>query len=131
GYSNYDASMGHFQSRTVLWVAVTFMLLGALPFWLYVHALRGRLAPLLRDRQVRGFLALVLFFGLLLTLVNVLGRERGITSALAASFFNVVSVVTTTGYASEDYSLWGGLGVMVFFYLTFVGGCSGSTAGGL
>ncbi len=131
GYSNYDASMGHFQSRTVLWVAVTFMLLGALPFSLYVHALRGRLAPLLRDRQVRGFLALVLFFGLLLTLVNVLGRERGIASALAASFFNVVSVVTTTGYASEDYSLWGGLGVMVFFYLTFVGGCSGSTAGGL
>jgi len=87
--------------------------------------------PLWRDRQVRGFLALVLFFSLLLTLVNVLGRERDIVSALAASFFNVVSVVTTTGYASEDYSLWGGLGVMVFFYLTFVGGCSGSTAGGL
>lgn len=131
GYSNYDASIGHFQSRSILWVAVTFMLLGSLPFSLYVHALRGRPAPLWRDRQVQGFLGVVMFFGLLLTVVNVLERGRDIPSALAASFFNVVSVITTTGYASEDYGLWGGLGVMVFFYLTFVGGCSGSTAGGL
>ncbi|MFA7592949.1 MAG: TrkH family potassium uptake protein [Thiohalobacteraceae bacterium] len=131
GYSNYDASIGYFQKQSILWIAVVFMLLGSLPFSLYVHALRGRFAPLWRDRQVRGFLGVVLFFGLLLTLVNVQGQGRAIDSALVVSFFSVVSVVTTTGYVAEDYGLWGGLGVMVFFYLMFVGGCSGSTAGGL
>lgn len=131
GYSTHNASMGHFGSQTILWVAVLFMILGALPFSLYVHALRGSPMPLWRDRQVRGFLGIVLFFGLLLALVNILVHGRDPASALVASFFNMVSVITTTGYASEDYSLWGELGVMVFFYLTFVGGCSGSTSGGL
>lgn len=131
GFSTHDASMGYFKSQSVLWVAVIFMILASLPFTLYVQAMRGSLAALWTDRQVRGFLGIVLFFGLLLALVNVLQHQRDPMMALSASFFNVVSVITTTGFASEDYSLWGELAVMVFFYLTFVGGCSGSTAGGL
>lgn len=130
GYSTYDASMGHFKSQSILWISVVFMVLASLPFSLYVHAIRGSVTPLWRDRQVSGFLLIVLFFGTLLTLVTMMqGREP--VSALSASFFNVVSIITTTGYVSEDYSMWGELAVMVFFYLTFVGGCSGSTAGGL
>lgn len=131
GYSTHDASMGYFSSMPILWVSTAFMLLGALPFALYVHAVRVSPAALWRDRQVVGFLQLVVLIGLSLALVNILANDREPLSALTASFFNVVSVVTTTGYASEDYSLWGGLAVMVFFYLTFVGGCSGSTSGGL
>lgn len=131
GFSTHDASMGYFKSQSVLWVAVVFMILASLPFALYVQAMRGSLGALWQDRQVRGFLGIVLFFGLLLTLVNILLHQRDPMTALTASFFNVVSVITTTGFASEDYLLWGELAVMVFFYLTFIGGCSGSTAGGL
>ena len=131
GYSTHDASMGFFDSAPILWVSVVFMILGALPFALYIQAMRGNAMPLLKDRQVRGFLSIVLFFGLLLALVNTVQSQRDPLSALTSSVFNVTSVITTTGYASEDYSLWGELAVMVFFYLAFVGGCSGSTAGGL
>lgn len=131
GYSTHDASLGYFTDKSVLWVAILFMLLGALPFALYVQAVRVNPDALWKDRQVVGFLQLVMLVGLLLTLLNIQGNGREPLDALTASFFNVVSVVTTTGFASEDYSLWGELAVMVFFYLTFVGGCSGSTAGGL
>lgn len=131
GYSTHDASMGYFNSQPILWVSVLFMILGALPFTLFVQAMRGSPMALWRDRQVRGFLGIVLFFGLLLTVVGMIEHKRDPMTALSAGFFNVVSVITTTGFASEDYTLWGELAVMVFFYLTFVGGCSGSTAGGL
>lgn len=131
GYSTHDASMGYFNSQSILWVSVLFMILGALPFTLFVQAMRGSPMALWRDRQVRGFLSIVMFFGLLLTVVGMFEHERDPMTALSAGFFNVVSVITTTGYASEDYALWGELAVMVFFYLTFVGGCSGSTSGGL
>ena len=131
GYSTHDASMGFFNSAPILWVSVVFMILGALPFALYIQAMRGNALPLLKDRQVRGFLSFVLFFGLLLAVVNIVQSQRDPLIALTSSVFNVTSVITTTGYASEDYSLWGELAVMVFFYLAFVGGCSGSTAGGL
>lgn len=131
GYSTHDASMGYFDSQPILWVSVLFMILGALPFTLFVQAMRGSPMALWRDRQVRGFLGIVLFFGLLLSAVGMFEHKRDPMTALSAGFFNVVSVITTTGFASEDYTLWGELAVMVFFYLTFVGGCSGSTAGGL
>jgi trk system potassium uptake protein TrkH len=131
GYSTHDASLGFFPEKSILWVSTVFMLLGALPFALYVQAVRVNPGVLWRDRQVIGFLQLVALVGLLLALVIILNEDREPLSALTASFFNVASVVTTTGYASEDYGLWGELAVMVFFYLTFVGGCSGSTAGGL
>ena len=132
GYSTYDASMGHFSDTpSILWVSMLFMVLGALPFVLYVHVLRGSPSVLWKDRQVTGFLGIVLFVALFLALVNILVQGRDPGSALTASFFNVISIITTTGYASEDYSLWGELAVMVFFYLAFIGGCSGSTSGGL
>lgn len=131
GYSTHDASMGYFTSLPVHWVSTVFMALGALPFALYVHAVRTNPSVVWRDRQVIGFLQLIAVAGLGLALVNIWLNGREPLEALTASFFNVVSVVTTTGYASEDYSLWGELAVMAFFYLTFVGGCSGSTAGGL
>jgi len=132
GFSTYDASMGYFNDTpSILWIAVVFMILGALPFVLYVQLLRGSPSAFWKDRQVSGFLGIVLFFGVLLALVNGLVQGRDPASALTASFFNVVSIISTTGFASEDYSLWGEQAVMVFFYLAFVGGCSGSTSGGL
>src|SRR5690606_20266517 len=108
GFSTYDASMGYFNDTpSILWIAVVFMVLGALPFVLYVQLLRGSPSAFWKDRQVSGFLGIVLFFGMLLALVNGIAQGRDPASALTASFFNVVSIISTTGFASEDYSLWG------------------------
>ncbi|WP_366554368.1 TrkH family potassium uptake protein [Aquibaculum sediminis] len=131
GFSTMDASLGHWPQPAVQWTAVVFMLAGAMPFVLYVQALRGRPLALWRDPQVRWLLALlcalVLYAALRLWLEN--GRAPG--DALTAAAVNVVSVVTTTGFFSENYSRWGNWAVVTFFFLMFLGGCSGSTSGSI
>ncbi|HSH48908.1 MAG TPA: TrkH family potassium uptake protein [Halomonas sp.] len=131
GFANSDASFGVYADRPhLLWLGTFFMISGALPFVLYIRCLRGTPLALWRDEQVRGLMALLVVVTLALTLYRVWRGEVPF-EALTHTAFNVVSVVTTTGYASEDYTQWGALAVMAFFYLTFVGGCSGSTSGGM
>ena len=130
GYSTYDASLGHFASAPIDWIAVAFMILGALPFALYVKAFQDRGRALVTDQQVRGFLLLILSSTLVLAAWLYLRTDMSLASAFRVVAVNLTSIVTTTGYSSADYSEWGGFAVMMFFYLTFVGGCSGSTAGG-
>lgn len=131
GFANSDASFGAYaQAPHLLWLGSLFMLAGALPFVLYIRTLRGARLALWRDQQVRGLLVLLGSVILGLTLWRIwLGTPA--FEALTQVTFNVISVVTTTGYAADDYSLWGPLAVVAFFYLTFVGGCSGSTSGGM
>jgi len=130
GFSTSDASMGKF-GPAVHWVAILFMLFGSLPFTLYVAALRGSPQALLRDHQVHGFMSILTLTCLSFSLWYWLHSEQPFLDALRIVTLNVISVVSTTGYALGDYTQWGGFAMMVFFYLTFVGGCSGSTSGGL
>jgi len=97
---------------------------------LYIRAMRGTPGVLWRDQQVRGMLVLLALAIGVLTAYRVLGGLP-VFESLSQVTFNVVSVVTTTGYASDDYTQWGALAIVAFFYLTFVGGCSGSTSGGM
>ena len=129
GYSTSDASFGAFPPAAQV-VATVFMLLGALPFVLMVQAGRGRLAPLWRSSQVRTFV-LLLAIATLLMAATALHAGETWGAALRHAAFNVVSVVTTTGFASTDYQLWGPLAATFFFFLTFCGGCTGSTSGGV
>lgn len=131
GFANSDASFGAYADRPhLLWMGSLFMLMGALPFVLYIRFLRGARMALWRDQQVQGLLVLLLVVILCLTGWRMwLGTPP--FEALTHVAFNVISVVTTTGYASDDYSSWGALAIVAFFYLTFVGGCSGSTSGGM
>lgn len=132
GFANYDASFGHFNDKPhLLWISGVFMMLSALPLVLLVGTLRGHKWILFKDPQVRAFLAITAFCVLLLTWYQSEHNARPWLDALTHSFFNVVSVITTSGYASENYSAWGGLAVILFFYITFSGACSGSTSGGL
>lgn len=132
GYANYDASMGHFNDQPlILWLSSVFMLLGSLPFLLYVGLLRGDVLSLVSDRQVRGFLSFVVIMTVILSLERNIAEHSPFFEALTHSVFNVVSIITTTGYATEDYTQWSSFAATVFFYLTFVGGCSGSTAGSI
>ncbi|TDX30241.1 trk system potassium uptake protein TrkH [Modicisalibacter xianhensis] len=131
GFANSDASFGAYVDKPLLlWLGSLFMLSGALPFVLYIRSVRGSPTALWCDQQVRGLLWLLLMVIALLT-GYLIAQGRPAFDALTQATFNVVSVVTTTGYASDDYTLWGPLAVTAFFYLTFVGGCSGSTSGGM
>jgi trk system potassium uptake protein len=130
GYSSHDLSFAHFASPTLEWLGTLFMLSGALPFVLYIRASRGDLA-LLRDQQVRAFAFAVLASTVILTLWLAVRQDVPLLDSLRLAAFNATSIVTTTGFASADYNLWGGFAVAVFFYLTFIGGCTGSTSGAI
>ncbi|SFN50314.1 TrkH family potassium uptake protein [Marinobacter pelagius] len=132
GFSTSDLSMGKFNDL-ILMEATLFMIIGSLPFFLFVREMHGQHGVLFRDQQVRMFLAILLIVPALLTLYRwwVSPVPFDPIHNYAATLFNVTSVVTTTGYASEDYSAWGPLAFVLFFFLMFVGGCSGSTAGGM
>ncbi|ALM53691.1 TrkH family potassium uptake protein [Halomonas huangheensis] len=131
GFANSDASFGAYADQPqLLWMSTFVMLGGALPFVLYIRALRGAPLALWRDEQVRGLVMLLVVVIGAITLYRIWHGAQAFDS-LTQTAFNVVSVVTTTGYASDDYTLWGPFAAMAFFYLTFVGGCSGSTSGGM
>lgn len=131
GFSTSDNSMANWQQPAVHWVAVLFMLLGSLPFTLYVATLRGNRKALYKDHQVRGFIGFLLLTWLVFGTWLWANSDNSWLDAFRIVAVNVTSVVTTTGVALGDYTQWGSFAVLLFFYLTFVGGCSGSTAGGL
>jgi trk system potassium uptake protein TrkH len=131
GYSTHDASFAHFAASGIIWSAVIFMLLGGLPFNLYVQYMTGQRFNFLADAQVRAFLALLLLAGTLMGIYFYLTGDVELEYAFRHAFLNTTSIITTTGYASADYNRWGTAAVAVFFFLTFVGGCSGSTSGGI
>lgn len=131
GFSTSDQSLAKWSQPAVHWVAVVVMILGSLPFTLYVAALRGNPWALIRDQQVQGLLGLLVVTWLVLGTWYWWTTQLPWWDALRHVALNVTSVVTTTGFALGDYSLWGNFSLMLFFYLGFIGGCSGSTAGGI
>ncbi|MGE0650552.1 MAG: TrkH family potassium uptake protein [Alphaproteobacteria bacterium] len=131
GYSTRDASIGFYRSAVIEGIIVFFMLLGGITFTVHVRVLRTGPAAYFRDEQVRLFIGIVAAATLSIAAWTVLTQDMAIHDALRGALFNVVSIVTTTGYASADYALWGAYPVAAFYFLTFVGGCTGSTAGGM
>ena len=131
GFSTHDASFGYFEEPALRWVAIIFMIAGAVPFLAYLKiAGRGRI----RERVEPQILV---FFAVLLATVVVMfawlsfNGTYPVGEAITEAAFNVVSIITTTGYASADYSQWGAFAVISFFLFMFVGGCTGSTTGGI
>ena len=131
GYSTHDTSVGFFGSAWIDAIAVIFMLVGSLPFVLYLRALRGNPGSLWRDEQVRLFLAIVAVAVAVMTLYLHLKNEVEAFTAIRLAAFNVISVITGTGYATADFGLWGGFAVASLFCMMFIGGCAGSTTCGL
>jgi trk system potassium uptake protein TrkH len=131
GYSTHDASLAHFPQPALHWIATVFMTAGALPFVLYIKAMRGDWHSLWRDQQVRGFLLLLLAVSVTVALWLKLTQGMPILQALRLAAFNVTSIVTTTGYATADYMTWGAFPIAVFLLMTFAGGCTGSTSGAI
>ncbi len=132
GFSTRDGSIESYHSAAIDYIAVTFMILGALPFALYLAALRGgQWKRLVTDSQVRAFLILILGVSLMMawlqTRIELYHGEEAFRHAL----FSVVSVMSGTGYATVDYGAWGPFAVSTFFVITFIGGCTGSTSCGI
>jgi len=121
GLANYDNSFGHYDNASIHYAAVVFMLLSALPYVRFVQMLNGSAKPMLRDPQVRTFFLVV---GVVVGVLSYV--QWGVTSDFEGSFrsalFNTVSIITGTGYATEDYSLWGPFAMMIFFLIALSGG---------
>lgn len=130
GYGTDDRSMGRFGSA-VLWVSIVFMLLGSMPFTMLIGFARRPGLTALNNQQVKGLLLIVSVVSLALTAYLIEQGSHEPFAALTQATFNLVSVISTTGFASGDYTLWGPFSVALFFMVMFIGGCSGSTSGGM
>lgn len=131
GFSTKNSSVGHYQSAYIDWVIILFMFIAGANFTLHYHLLRGRPKNMLRDGEFRFYVAVLLGFILLSTLSvhNVNYDSWG--ESIRQSAFQVISIATTTGYATADYELWPALPQALLLMLMFLGGCAGSTGGGM
>lgn len=131
GYSTHDSGFGFFESSAIEWVAVLFMMLGAMPFGLYIVASYGRPGMLWRDEQVRLFLIIIAGATTMIALWRLVHEDIAVLDAVRSAAFAVVATITTSGFTGHDYSLWGGFPETVAFLLMLIGGCTGSTVGGI
>lgn len=132
GFGTKDASIGYYHSPLIEWVTTFFTLLAGLTFTMMARAVwHGDWRPMVRDTQTRWFIGYIAICIAALTVWQVAVNGRDMESAIRSSAFTVVMLGTTTGFASEDYSLWGAFPVSLFMILFFVGGCTGSTSGSI
>ena len=131
GYSSHDASFAFFDSIPLQWVSIVFMIAGSVPFYLYVKAVRGGGHHLWNDQQVRGFVSFLAVVSIAMAFWLMAHRDVDFLKAVTLTTFNITSVVTTTGFVSDDYTTWGPGAIGLFLILMFVGGCSGSTTGAI
>lgn len=131
GFSTHDASVAFFNSPLIEFILILTMAIGGLPFVLLVQFFRGKPLALFSDTQVKGYIVLLIASSLILTFWLVETMDLKFWDALRRASFNAVSVITTTGFASDDFSKWGSFAVVVFFMLSAFGGCTGSTSGAI
>jgi len=132
GFSTHDASIGYFQSHAIEMIAVIFMLISGVNFTLHYLALRSlSLGAYLDDAEFKTFI----FFILILSVVTVsylyLTSTEDISNSFFGGVFQVVSIATTTGFTSAEYLSWPGFLPVLLLFASFVGGCAGSTGGGM
>lgn len=130
GFSTRDSSMRNF-GEDVLIVGTIFMLIGAMPFAVFIRAIVVGDIRNAYDPQMPVLLAIVGVAAAVLTLLAVEHVDGPRWATAIHAVFNVTSIITTTGFVSADYDGWGPLAIAIFFVLTFLGGCAGSTAGGI
>jgi trk system potassium uptake protein TrkH len=129
GFSPHPASIAGYDSAAIDWIITVFMFIAGANFALLYRAARGGRLPLLRDEELRAYAGVVLVATVAVTFF--LARDgMAATDAVRHGAFQVVSIVTTTGFASVDFELWNDQAKMILFLLMFIGGCAGSAGGG-
>ncbi|MFT4926699.1 MAG: trk system potassium uptake protein TrkH [Phenylobacterium sp.] len=133
GFSNHDASMGYFNNPLINLVCVVFLLISAINFSLHYAAVRNRnLAAYIRDPEFKAFLAIQLGLVLLCFVVLLKTQEYGSgDEALNQALFHAVSMSTTAGFATDNFSAWPLFLPILLIFSSFIGGCAGSTGGGM
>ena len=131
GFSTHDASFGAFKNPSIHWLATFFMFAASLPLVLYVKFIRTGAYDLWNDSQVRAFSKIVSLSVITLTIWYAYNHDASLLQALRIVSFNTISIISTTGYAFGDYTAWGAGAVGTFFLFMFLGGCTGSTTGGM
>ncbi|MCP4923271.1 MAG: TrkH family potassium uptake protein [bacterium] len=131
GFSTVDGSIGHFDSLSIELICMGFMILSGSTLILYIHLIRGNRSALWKDQQVKAYFGLLIGTTLALTFWRSSTTDTPFGTALRESAFSVTSIVTSSGFTTSDYSLWGPLALVTFFILMLIGGCTGSTAGGM
>lgn len=129
GFSTRGASIAAYDSPAIDLICTVFMFLSGINFTLYFYLFTGKFAEIRKDTELKGYLFIVLLAGLMITLIE-MGGFGSFLSSLRYSFFQVVSILTTTGYGTWDYTEWKPASQMIILALFFIGGCAGSTGGG-
>ena len=132
GFSTYSDSIGYFKNPKIEIISIIFIVLGSIPFIAYLKFVKGDKKVFLKDTQIKGLVyiliisVLLMFFYLMLS-----NKDYSFAENLRISTFNVVSILSGTGYVTTDFSLWGKFPLVFFLFLMFVGGCAGSTTCGI
>jgi len=132
GFSNYSASIGYFESPRIETISIVFIILGSIPFIAYLKFVKGNKNIFFKDSQIKGLIyILAVSVFLMLLYLNIGNKEYNFLESLRISTFNVVSILSGTGYVTDDFSTWGKFPLTFFLFLMFIGGCAGSTTCGI
>ena len=131
GFSNYNQSIGFFESAKIEYVSIVFIILGSIPFISYIKFLSGNKKIVFKDEQIKLFFKLIFFSILILFIYLAIVNKSIFEIQLRAIIFNVVSILTGTGYVTKEFDQWGNFPLIFFLLLMFIGGCAGSTTCGI
>ena len=129
GFSSKNASIGGYNSASIEWVCCIFMALSGINFSLYFQAFTGKIKSIFENTELKVYIVLLLVCITGIT-IFILPQYKSFSTALRLAAFQVVTIVSTTGFATADFTLWAPSAQFIIFILMFVGGCSGSTGGG-
>ena len=131
GFSNYNDSIGHFNSALIEITSIIFIILGSIPFIAYIKFINGDKKIFLTDAQIKTFLKIILFSIVILFIFLIIKNKSLFEINIRSIAFNVISILTGTGYVTQDFSEWGNFPLIFFLILMFIGGCAGSTTCGI
>ncbi|MBU2506275.1 MAG: TrkH family potassium uptake protein [Bacteroidetes bacterium] len=131
GFSTKQASIAHYQSPYIHYIIIIFMFIAGTNFTLHYHILHGKISVLSKNAEFKFYLKIVIVAALAVSTALIVMNIYGVEKSFRDSLFQVVSIITTTGFITADYEIWGSFFQVFFFLLLFVGGCAGSTGGGI
>ena len=129
GFSNYNESIGYFNSLPIEISSMFFIILGSIPFIAYIKFISGNKKIFLNDIQIKTFLKIIIFTVIILSIYLLFSNQENFS--LRSIFFNTISILSGTGYVNAEFDRWGSFPITLFLALMFIGGCAGSTACGV
>ena len=129
GFSNYNESIGYFNSLPIEVSSMFFIILGSIPFIAYIKFISGNKKIFLNDIQIKTFLKIIIFTVIILSIYLLFSNQENFS--LRSIFFNTISILSGTGYVNAEFDKWGSFPITLFLALMFIGGCAGSTACGV